>query len=97
MPGSRNESPTPNASGSPPADPTSLFARVQKVLDLIRPAIKSDGGDVELVSVTPQGAVNVRFMGACIGCPSSSITLQSGIERALKQRIPDVTSVHAVN
>ncbi len=69
---------------------------VQAVLDLIRPAVQSDGGDVELVDVSPAGVVTVRLHGACVGCPSSSITLQTGIERSLKQRVPGVTAVKAV-
>ena len=73
-----------------------LRDHVQQVLDLIRPAVQSDGGDVELVEVTPDGIVSVRLHGACVGCPSSTITLQSGIERSLKQRVPGVTAVHAV-
>jgi Fe-S cluster biogenesis protein NfuA len=67
------------------------------VLDLIRPAVQSDGGDLELVDVTEDGVVRVRFHGACVGCPSSTLTLQSGIERNLKEHIPGVTSVEAVN
>lgn len=74
----------------------SLRAAVQQVLDLIRPAVQSDGGDVELVDVGPDGLVTVRLHGACVGCPSSSITLQTGIERSLKQRVPGVTGVQAV-
>lgn len=69
---------------------------VQAVLDLIRPAVQSDGGDVELVDVSPAGVVTVRLHGACVGCPSSSITLQTGIERSLRQRVPGVTAVKAV-
>lgn len=73
-----------------------LHASVQGVLDLIRPAVQADGGDVELVGVTSEGVVSVRLHGACVGCPSSSITLQTGIERSLKQRVPGVTAVRAV-
>jgi Fe-S cluster biogenesis protein NfuA len=73
-----------------------LRPSVQQVLDLIRPAVQSDGGDVELVNVTPDGVVHVRLHGACVGCPSSAITLQTGIERSLKQRVPGVTRVVAV-
>ena len=74
----------------------SLQERVQEVLDLIRPAIQSDGGDLELVEVTDEGVVTVRFQGACIGCPSAGMTLQMGIERNLKERVPEVTAVYAV-
>lgn len=72
-------------------------SRVEKVLNLIRPAVQSDGGDVELVDVTPEGVVRIRMHGACVGCPSSSMTLQMGIERNLKEHIPEVTAVQAVD
>lgn len=74
-----------------------LHERVAFILDLIRPAVQDDGGDVELVEVTDSGIVSVRFHGACVGCPSSSLTLQSGIERTLKDRIPEVTEVRQVS
>jgi Fe-S cluster biogenesis protein NfuA len=69
---------------------------VSKVLNLIRPAVQSDGGDLELVEVTADGVVRIRLHGACVGCPSSSITLQVGIERNLKAHIPEVRAVEAV-
>ncbi len=75
----------------------SLHEQVQHVLDLIRPAVQSDGGDLELVEVDATGNVLIRFHGACVGCPSSTMTLQSGIERSLKERVPGVTAVIAVN
>lgn len=76
--------------------PTSVRQRVRAVLDLIRPAIQADGGDVELVDVDAAGVVSVRLHGACIGCPSSSMTLTLGIERNLKQQVTEVTSVICV-
>lgn len=76
--------------------PESLRQRVQRVLDLIRPAVQADGGDVELVDVKADGTVQVRFHGACHGCPSSSLTLHHGIERSLRGQVPEVTSVVAV-
>ncbi len=69
---------------------------VEQILDLIRPAIQQDDGDVELVDVTADGVVMVRLLGACIGCPSSAVTLQQGIERTLKEHIPEVRAVHTV-
>ncbi|MEQ8770434.1 MAG: NifU family protein [Phycisphaerales bacterium] len=66
-------------------------------MELIRPSIQADGGDVELVEVTDEGIVRVRFQGACIGCPSSSMTLKAGIERNLQQYVPEVTHVEAVD
>ena len=70
-----------------------LRDQVEEILNMIRPAVQSDDGDVELVDVTDDGVVRVRFHGACVGCPSSAITLHSGIERSLKQHVPLVKSV----
>lgn len=70
--------------------------RIERVLELIRPAVQSDGGDIELVNVTADGVVQIRLHGACVGCPSSTITLQMGIERNLKTHVPEVRSVQAV-
>ena len=76
------------------ADET-LFQRVDKALDLIRPAIRMDGGDVELIDVE-DGIARVRMMGACGGCPMSTMTLKMGIERAIRQSVPEVKAVEAV-
>lgn len=70
--------------------------RVQKVLSLIRPAVQADGGDLELVEVTPEGVARIRLLGACVGCPSSSVTLQVGIERNLKNHVPEIRRVESV-
>ena len=67
--------------------------RVQGVINLIRPAVQADGGDIELVDVAADGVVSIRFHGACHGCPSSNLTLQMGIERNLRERVPEVTRV----
>ena len=79
-----------------PQEAGSLRHRVQEVLDLIRPAVQADGGDIELIDITPDGLVKVRFHGACQGCPSSHMTLHMGIERNLRERVPEVTDVIAV-
>ncbi|TVQ60605.1 MAG: NifU family protein [Phycisphaerales bacterium] len=70
--------------------------RVARVLNAIRPAIQADGGDVELVEITPDGVVSIRLHGACVGCPSSNMTLQVGIERNLREHVPEITGVRAV-
>jgi Fe-S cluster biogenesis protein NfuA len=67
--------------------------RVQGVINLIRPAVQADGGDIELVNITKEGVVEIRLHGACHGCPSSNLTLQMGIERNLRDKIPEVTGV----
>ncbi len=69
---------------------------VQEALDLIRPALQADGGDVELVDVTEDGVVKVALQGACRGCPMSQLTLANGVERVLKEQIPDVVRVEPV-
>ncbi|UCE59294.1 MAG: NifU family protein [Phycisphaerales bacterium] len=71
----------------------SLIERVSAVLDRLRSLAQSDGGDIELVDVGTDGVVTVRLHGACIGCPSSAVTLRLGIERNLKDQIPEVTRV----
>jgi len=73
-----------------------VMKRAQAALDEIRPAIQMDGGDVELVDITDEGVVQVRMVGACGGCPMSMVTLQAGIERILKRKVPEVTGVEAV-
>lgn len=74
----------------------SLRDRVQGVINLIRPAVQADGGDIELVDIDPDGVVQIRFHGACHGCPSSNMTLHDGIQRNLRERVPEVTRVVAV-
>lgn len=76
-------------------DSNELETRVRDVLELMRPMIQEDDGDIEFVEVTDEGVVRIRFLGACIGCPSSSHTLHQGIERLLKERIQEVTGVEA--
>ncbi|HRJ49241.1 MAG: NifU family protein [Phycisphaeraceae bacterium] len=70
--------------------------KVARIIALIRPAVQSDGGDLELVDVTPDGIVRIRLHGACVGCPSSAVTLQMGVERNLKAHVPEVRGVESV-
>jgi Fe-S cluster biogenesis protein NfuA len=70
--------------------------KVEAALQEVRPALQRDGGDVELVEVTDDGVVKVRLQGACRGCPMAQMTLQMGIERVLKEKVPDIKSVQAV-
>ena len=72
-----------------------MEAKVKAMLDKIRPALQADGGDVELVGIE-DGVVKVRLQGACAGCPMSQLTLKNGIEKILKQKIPEVRSVEGV-
>ena len=70
--------------------------KVEAALKEIRPALRADGGDVQLVEVSKQGVVKVRLLGACAGCPMSTMTLAMGIERVLKEKVPEVKRVEAV-
>ncbi|MFH1624201.1 MAG: NifU family protein [Pseudomonadota bacterium] len=67
--------------------------KVEAALGKIRPSLKADGGDVELVDVSPDGVVKVRLTGACGGCPMSQMTLRMGIEKTLKKEVPEVKEV----
>ena len=66
---------------------------VEDALDLIRPALQADGGDVKLVDVDGDGVVSVELQGACKGCPMSQLTLSNSVERILKEHVPGVTRV----
>ncbi len=70
--------------------------KVQGVLDRIRPLLQRDGGDVELIDVQDDGVVKVKLVGACSGCPMSTMTLKNAIEATIKQEIPEVKSVESV-
>ncbi len=67
--------------------------KVEEVLDKVRPSIQADGGDVELVEVREDNTVVVKLTGACGSCPMATLTLKAGIERVLKQEIPEVKEV----
>jgi Fe-S cluster biogenesis protein NfuA len=71
--------------------------KVEEALKGIRPYLQADGGDVELVEVGEDGIVKVRLTGACKGCPMSQMTLQMGVEKNLKEKIPEVKKVVAVD
>jgi Fe-S cluster biogenesis protein NfuA len=73
----------------------SLFESVASVLETLRPVMQADGGDVELPSVE-HGIVSVRLKGTCLSCPSASMTLKHGIERTLKEKLPEIIHVIGV-
>ena len=75
------------------AEQPPLHERVARVIESFRPFIQGDGGDIELVGVDDDGTVRVRLKGACVGCPAAFITLQMGIERHLRQQVPEVKCV----
>jgi Fe-S cluster biogenesis protein NfuA len=70
-------------------------ARVERVLEAIRPYIQADGGDIELVDVS-DGVVQIRLAGACVGCMYSMMTLQAGVERMIREEVPEIQAVEAV-
>lgn len=70
-----------------------MIEQVKEALETIRPTLQADGGDVELVEVTEDGIVKVKLVGACGHCPMSTMTLKMGIERTLKEKIPEVKEV----
>lgn len=78
------------------SDQQSLHARVAAIIERIRPAVQDDGGDLELVGITDDNVVQVRLHGACVGCPSSQMTLQMGIESSVKAQVPQITAVEQV-
>ncbi len=69
--------------------------KIEAALDKIRPALRADGGDAQLVDVN-DGVVTVRLTGACSGCPMSTMTLQMGVERVIRQEVPEIKKVVAV-
>lgn len=72
--------------------------QVEAVIEMIRPALQSDGGDIVLLDVNEEtGIVDVELVGACGSCPSSTMTLKAGVERIMRDRVPGVTEVNAVN
>ncbi len=82
---------------TPNTDQPTLFDRAKAVIESIRPAIQSDGGDVELVGITSELIAQIRFHGACVGCPSSSMTLHMGIERNLIEKCPEIKAVEQID
>jgi Fe-S cluster biogenesis protein NfuA len=70
--------------------------KVKKALESVRPYLVADGGDIELVSVSEDGIVKVKLMGACKGCPMSQMTLRAGVERALMIEVPGIRRVESV-
>ena len=73
-----------------------LKEKVEVALNKVRPSLQADGGDVELVDVDENGVVKVKLQGACAGCPMSQMTLKMGIEKILKQNVPEVNRVESV-
>jgi Fe-S cluster biogenesis protein NfuA len=77
-------------------DQKSFDEKVKDVIDSIRPMLQNDGGDIELVGIDEDKSVRVRLQGACRGCPGAQMTLKMGVERLLKERVPEVKQVIAM-
>ena len=75
----------------------SFKEKVKDVIESVRPALQAHGGDIELVGVDKDNAVKVRLQGACQGCPGAAMTMKTGIERILKEKVPEVKDVIAVD
>jgi Fe-S cluster biogenesis protein NfuA len=79
-----------------PEEPSVVEAALLEAVEAIRPALQSDGGDMRVLELDQEtGRVDIELMGACGGCPMSSMTLKAGIERILKDRVPGLTEVRA--
>lgn len=89
------EGATEGAVGTTEADEEALYEQVEEALDTVRPAIAMDGGNVELLDIE-DGVVTLRMMGACGGCPMSTMTLKQGIEQRLREMVPGIERVDAI-
>lgn len=75
----------------------SFADKVAEIIEAVRPALQSHGGDIELVEAAEDKTVKVRLQGACAGCPAAQMTLKQGVERVLKEKIPEIKEVVPVN
>jgi Fe-S cluster biogenesis protein NfuA len=75
----------------------SLLEQVEAALDTIRPYLLTDGGNVSVEDITPEGVVKLKLLGSCGSCPMSIMTLKAGIEEAIKKAVPEITGVEALN
>lgn len=74
-----------------------IFHRIDKALDEIRPHLQVDGGDIEVVEVTEDFVVKVRWIGNCESCNMSVMTMRAGVEQAIRNKVPEITAVVAIN
>ena len=75
----------------------SLLERVEAALDTIRPYLETDGGNVSVEEITPEGIVRLKLLGSCGSCPMSIMTLKAGIEGAIMKAVPEITGIEAIN
>lgn len=76
---------------------STLLKRIEDALETIRPHLQADGGNIEVVEVTEEGLVRLRWLGACKSCSMSAMTMRAGVEHTLKSQVPEVTAVEAIN
>jgi len=79
------------------SDKKGLIAEVESALDDIRPHLMVDGGNVEIIDITDEGVVQIKWMGNCESCNMSLFTMKAGIEQAIKNKVPQITSIEAIN
>jgi len=78
-------------------DKQDLLARVEAALDIVRPHLAADGGNVEVVNITPENVVEIKWLGACESCSMSAMTMRAGIQETIRNQVPEITSVIALN
>lgn len=76
-------------------DPDKTRLRVEAALNRVRPALQADGGDAEIMEISPDGVVTLKLVGACGGCAMSTMTLKQGIERVIRMEVPEIVAVQA--
>lgn len=76
---------------------SALLARVEDALDDLRPHLAVDGGNIEVVEITDDLELKIKWLGNCESCTMSAMTMRAGIEQVIKQQVPEITLVHAVN
>lgn len=74
-----------------------MYQKVEQALDTIRPYLKTDGGNVKILSISEEGVLTLELEGSCGSCPMSAMTMKAGIEEAVKRLVPEITHVEAVN
>lgn len=74
-----------------------LTKKVEEALDLIRPYLQADGGNVSLIEITDENVVRLELLGACKSCSMSMMTMKAGIEESIKRAVPEIKSVEAIN
>ena len=75
----------------------SIYQRVEEALQVIRPYLEADGGDVKILKIDSEGIVQLELLGACGSCPMSTMTLKAGVEEAIKRAVPEIAGVEAIN